>query len=72
MVVMRLILNYWVVIQIMYSKCNTLLCIAYCLTDLDRTNYFWGHEVLYTVNGGFHEVPGGAVYDSLHTYTIDW
>ncbi|KAI7880981.1 concanavalin A-like lectin/glucanase [Lichtheimia hyalospora FSU 10163] len=37
-----------------------------------QTNYFWGHEVLYTVNGGFHDVPGGAVYDSLHTYTIDW
>ncbi|KAI9322526.1 concanavalin A-like lectin/glucanase domain-containing protein [Dichotomocladium elegans] len=40
--------------------------------DHVQTNYFWGREVLYTVNGGYHDVPGGAVYDNLHTYTIDW
>lgn len=42
------------------------------VTHVDRSNYFWGHEVLYTVNGGFHDVPGDPVFDSLHTYTIDW
>ncbi|KAI9488808.1 concanavalin A-like lectin/glucanase domain-containing protein [Zychaea mexicana] len=36
------------------------------------SNYFWGHEVLYTVNGGYHEVAGGPVFDEYHTYTIDW
>ncbi|KAG2217032.1 hypothetical protein INT45_003988 [Circinella minor] len=37
-----------------------------------QTNYFYGHEVLYTVNGGYHEVQGRPVFDDYHTYTIDW
>ncbi|KAI8143068.1 concanavalin A-like lectin/glucanase domain-containing protein [Fennellomyces sp. T-0311] len=37
-----------------------------------QSNYFWGNHPLYTVNGGYHEVPGGSVFDEYHTYTIDW
>lgn len=39
---------------------------------LFRTNYFWGKTVEYTVNGGIHEVPNGAVDQTFHKYTIDW
>ncbi|KAI8394130.1 concanavalin A-like lectin/glucanase domain-containing protein [Radiomyces spectabilis] len=37
-----------------------------------QTNFFYGKRPLYTVNGGLHEVPGEAVYDAFHTYTVDW
>ncbi|KAI9272655.1 concanavalin A-like lectin/glucanase domain-containing protein [Phascolomyces articulosus] len=37
-----------------------------------QSNYFWGHEVLYTVNGGYHEVYDKPVYEDYHTYTLDW
>ncbi|KAI8083706.1 concanavalin A-like lectin/glucanase domain-containing protein [Thamnidium elegans] len=37
-----------------------------------QTNYFWGKTVEYTVNGGLHDVPNGAVDQTFHKYTIDW
>jgi beta-glucanase (GH16 family) len=38
----------------------------------DRSNYFWGKTVEYTVNGGYHKVSGGTIDTSYHKYTIDW
>lgn len=37
-----------------------------------QSNYFYGHNILYTVNGGYHEISGPAVFDDYHTYSIDW
>ncbi|KAI9025203.1 concanavalin A-like lectin/glucanase domain-containing protein [Phycomyces nitens] len=37
-----------------------------------QTNYFYGGKLEYVVNGGLHEVPGEPIFDSFHTYTIDW
>ncbi|KAI8144643.1 concanavalin A-like lectin/glucanase domain-containing protein [Fennellomyces sp. T-0311] len=37
-----------------------------------QTNYFWGEHPIYTINGGFHNVSGGPIYDGFHTYHIDW
>ncbi|KAI7890187.1 concanavalin A-like lectin/glucanase domain-containing protein [Mucor mucedo] len=37
-----------------------------------QSNYFWGKTVEYTVNGGIHDVPNGAVDQTFHKYTIDW
>jgi beta-glucanase (GH16 family) len=37
-----------------------------------RTNYYYGGEELFTVNGGLHSFEGINVVDDYHTYTIDW
>lgn len=36
------------------------------------TNFFYNGERIYDVNGASHNVPGAAVSDDFHTYTIDW
>ncbi|KAI8097143.1 concanavalin A-like lectin/glucanase domain-containing protein [Halteromyces radiatus] len=37
-----------------------------------QTNFFYAGEELFTINGGLHPVPGAAVFDDFHTYTLDW
>lgn len=39
---------------------------------VDRSNYFWGHNPLYTINGGYHEVAGKPTFEDFHKYTIEW
>ncbi|KAG0170679.1 hypothetical protein DFQ28_005700 [Apophysomyces sp. BC1034] len=36
-----------------------------------QTNYFWGKNIVYGVNGGNHAISGSA-YDEFHTYKMDW
>jgi hypothetical protein len=78
---MKLTLSFWAEIQIKSSKSTEDLFFS-LLSDAEltfffpfwihRTNYFYAGEELYTVNGGLHHVPGAAVFDDFHTYTIDW
>lgn len=75
MVAMKLILNSWVVMLETYSKYIVFIYIYNLLvyiTDIYRSNYFWGKTVEYTVNGGLHHVAGEDIDKAYHKYTIDW
>ncbi|CAO3693057.1 unnamed protein product [Rhizopus stolonifer] len=37
-----------------------------------QSNYFWGKNIVYGKNGASHDVSGGSISDSFHTYTVDW
>lgn len=77
----KLMLNYWEVSK-KDERMNLLLLFVFCLfVDVRwligdpnhvQSNYFYGHNILYTVNGGYHEISGPAVFDDYHTYSIDW
>ncbi|KAI8091030.1 concanavalin A-like lectin/glucanase domain-containing protein [Gilbertella persicaria] len=37
-----------------------------------QTNYFWGRDIEYTVNGAVHQIKGADLDKAFHRYTIDW
>jgi len=37
-----------------------------------QSNYFWSELIVYGVNGGIHNVPGGGIAAEFHTYKIEW
>lgn len=40
------------------------------LLNYNRTNYFYGKNIVYGVNGGNHDTEDTT--SGFHTYTIDW
>lgn len=77
---MKSTLSSSVATRIIYSNALSLsLSVMSVLTQntfLDviplRTNYYYGGEELFTVNGGLHSFDNVNVVDDYHTYTIDW
>lgn len=37
-----------------------------------ESNYFWGQDIIYTVNGGKHSVSSPNGIADIHEYTINW